>query len=109
MRRKPLVLASLAVAVLGSMLLIGAYAQEGPCFPESITVPGGQSRAALEQSGGFGLWTFIVTSVKGNISRVDIQIYESALPTSEMPKVPGLRISVSGLSHATRSKARTEA
>ena len=96
MRRKPLVLASLAVAVLGSMLLIGAYAQEGPCFPESITVPGGQSRAALEQSGGFGLWTFIVTSVKGNISRVDIQIYESALPTSEMPKVPGLQISVLG-------------
>jgi len=96
MRRKPLVLASLAVAVLGSMLLIGAYAQEGPCFPESITVPQGTCRAALEQSEGDGTWTFTIDSVNGKISRVDIQTYESALPTSEMPKVPGLQISVLG-------------
>jgi len=81
MRRNPSILASLAVAILGSMLLTDAYAQ-GPCFPTSITVPAGQSRAALEQSERFGLWTFTVLSVKGNISKVDIQIYENALPTS---------------------------
>jgi hypothetical protein len=84
MRRTPLILASLAVAVLGSMLLIDGYAQEGPCFPTLITVPQGTCRAALEKSEGDGTWTFTIENVNGKISRVDIQIYESALPTSGM-------------------------
>ena len=82
MRQKSLILGGLAVALLGSLLLIAAYAQEDPCFPTYITVPAGQSRAALAKSVLPGLWTFRIESVKGNISKVDIQIYENALPTS---------------------------
>jgi len=90
MRRKSLILGSLAAVVLGSLLLIAAYAQESPCFPMYVTVPGGESRAALAKSAEPGLWTFRIESVKGNISKVDIQIYENALPTSG--KIAGLYV-----------------
>ena len=77
-----LILGSLAAAVLGSLLLIAAYAQEDPCFPTYVAVPAGESRAALAKSRQPGLWTFRIESVKGNISRIDIQIYENTLPAS---------------------------
>jgi len=86
MKRKSLVLGTLAVAILGSVLLVGAYSQDpqepqDPCFPGQISVPGGESRAALEESPA-GLWTFKIDKVWGSVSRVEIQIYEGALPTS---------------------------
>ena len=82
MSQKLLTVGTLAVVVLGSVLLVSAYSQDPPCFPARMTVPGGQSRAALEESSADGLWTFTIEAVKGNISRVDVQIYENALPTS---------------------------
>ena len=82
MLKKSLILGSLAVAVMSSVQLITANAQENPCFPPVMIVPGGQARAALEGSDVTGLWTFTIDSVKGNISKVEIQIYENALPTS---------------------------
>ncbi len=86
MRRKPLILAGLAVVFLGIVLLIPTNAQENPCFPLSMTVPGGQSRAALETSDVPGLWRFTIERVKGSISKVEIQIYENALPTAGSPE-----------------------
>jgi hypothetical protein len=84
MKRKSLIFGTLAVAILGSVLLVGAYSQEPqyPCFPAQISVPGGESRAALEESLADGLWTFKIDKVTGSVSRVEIQIYEGALPTA---------------------------
>jgi hypothetical protein len=86
MKRKSLIFGTLAVAILGSVLLVGAYSQDPqdsqePCFPGQISVPGGESRAALEE-GPAGLWIFRITKVTGSVSRVEIQIYENALPTA---------------------------
>jgi hypothetical protein len=82
MKRTSLILGTLAVAILGSVLLVSASSQDPPCFPAQMVVPGGESRAALETSTAAGLWTFTIEAVKGSISRVDIQIYENARPTS---------------------------
>src|SRR5665647_735915 len=87
MNRKSLIFGTLAVAILGSVLLVGAYSQDplepqDPCFPGKISVPGGESRAALEEGLAEGLWTFKIDKVWGSVSRVEIQIYEGALPTS---------------------------
>jgi hypothetical protein len=82
MKQNALILFGLGIVVIGSVLLTTANAQQDPCFPAFIAVPGGQSRAALEGSDFPGTWTFTIESVKGNISKVEIQIYENALPTS---------------------------
>lgn len=77
-----MVLGGFAVALLGSVQFVNAQSQD-PCGPAAITVPGGESRAALEV-GGDGLWTFTIVGLtpKSRISQVEIQIYENALPTS---------------------------
>jgi hypothetical protein len=84
MKRKSLIFGALAVAILGSVLLVGAYSQDpqDPCSPPYISVPGGESRAALEESLADGSWIFTIDKVWGSVSRVEIQIYEHALPTS---------------------------
>jgi hypothetical protein len=68
MKQNALILFGLGIVVIGSVLLTTANAQQDPCFPAFIAVPGGQSRAALEGSDFPGTWTFTIESVKGNIS-----------------------------------------
>lgn len=80
MKRTSLITGAIALAILGGALPVSAQPQD-PCFPATIVVPAGEVRAALESSNG-GLWTFSLAEVKGNVSRVDIQFYENALPTS---------------------------
>ena len=82
MRRKSMVFGGLIVAILGSVLVAGAQSQD-PCYPETITVPAGEGRAALVV-GGAGEWTFTIVGLapKSRISQVEIQIYENALPTA---------------------------
>ena len=59
--------------------VIGDFAKRSS---SGISVPGGESRAALEEGLAEGLWTFKIDKVWGSVSRVEIQIYEGALPTS---------------------------
>ena len=60
------------------------YAHEAG-LPTAITVPvngGWDARAKCDESGAPGIWSFIVTDVIGKISKVNVQIYQNALPTS---------------------------
>ena len=80
------------ILACGAVLALSAYAHNPPT---QIFVPvngGWDARAACDSSTADGFWTFTVTAVNGNISKVNVQTYRNALPTSSIEELDVYRV-----------------